>query len=730
MALALSVFSLSQAQQTPSQNINKPSYFATELAEDPKVDGEIINDPIWQNIPAITNLVQIKPNYGEAVSERTEVRVAYSNSTFYVAVVCYDKNADRIVVSDSRRDADLNDEDSFLFIIDTYHDRQNGFLFGTNAQGMEYDAQIDNEGKGNFNANRQQGGVIGGTNLNWDATWKVKSQLGDYGWSAEFAIPFRSLRFAPGKDKTWGLNFQRNISKNTETAYWTSLPLGFDMKRLSLAGNLSGLNLKNPGNLKLIPYVLGQYVNDKSVSPSETDTNFDAGADIKYSVTPSLTLDLTYNTDFAQVEVDDQQVNLDRFNLFFPEKRAFFLENAGQFGVGSPGEVDLFFSRRIGIGDDGSLVPIIGGARLSGKVGQTNIGFLSMFTDDVVEANIEKNNFTVARVNHNFGGTRSSLGGIFVNRAGLGEMEDDYNRVYAMDGKWGIGNKATINGFVAKSTTPGIEKGDHAFKILGNYEWSGWNINAGYTEVGKGFNPEVGFLQRTAFRKPEFLVFKAHRFKNAGKMLEIRPHVSYRGYWNFDDQLITSFLHVDNHWVFKSGFEIHTGINFTTERVLEDFTISDVTVPVGNYENEELQLVITTNPNNALSFDTRTIIGGYFNGHQITNSGTAKYRVGDKFNSSLTFSHSDIQLDTGDLTALVGGLRLSYSFTPRIFFQSLIQRNNVSNITSVNARFGWLQNANTGLFVVFNVVKDDDLIDAVDNQTLTIKYTHRFDLLN
>jgi hypothetical protein len=406
------------------------------------------------------------------------------------------------------------------------------------------------------------------------------------------------------------------------------------------------------------------------------------------------------------------------------------LENAGQFGVGSPGEVDLFFSRRIGIGEEGSLVPIIGGARLSGKVGQTNVGFLSMFTDDVVEADIEKNNFTVARVNHNFGGTRSSLGGIFVNRAGLGEMDDDYNRVYAMDGKWGIGNKATINGFVAKSVTPGIENGDHAFKILGNYEWSGWNINAGYTEVGEGFNPEVGFLQRTAFRKPEFLVFKAHRFKNAGQMLEIRPHVSYRGYWNFDDQLITSFLHVDNHWVFKSGFEIHTGINFTTERVLEDFTISDVTVPVGNYENEELQLVITTNPNNALSFDTRTIIGGYFNGHQITNSGTAKYRVGDRFNSSLTFSHSDIQLDTGDLTALVGGLRLSYSFTPRIFIQSLIQRNNVSNITSVNARFGWLQNANTGLFVVFNVVKDDDLIDAVDNQTLTIKYTHRFDLLN
>ncbi|SHG29384.1 hypothetical protein SAMN04488116_0803 [Flagellimonas flava] len=725
-------FFFTQAQQTQLMDSisDRPQFEAVVLENDPQIDGEIINDPIWQQVPAIENLIQLRPNYGQPVSEKTVIRVAYSKSTFYVAVVCYDSEPEKLVVSDSRRDADLNDEDSFLFIIDTYHDRQNGFLFGTNAQGMEYDAQIDNEGKGNFNANRQQGGVIGGTNINWDASWMVRTQMGDFGWSAEFAIPFRSLRFAAGSNKTWGLNFRRNISKNTETAYWTSLPLGFDMKRLSLAGKLTGLNLRNPGNLKLIPYALTQFVNNKAVDPSETDTNFEVGADIKYSITPSLTLDLTYNTDFAQVEVDDQQVNLDRFNLFFPEKRAFFLENAGQFSVGSPGEVDLFFSRRIGIGDDGDLVPIIGGARLSGKVGQTNVGFLSMFTDDVEEAAIVKNNFTVARVNHDFQGTRSSLGGIFINREGLGDINDDHNRVFAMDGKWGIGNKAEITGFVAKSVTPGIEENDHAFKILGNYNWNGWDLRAGYTEVGEGFNPEVGFLQRTAFRKPEFLIWKAHRLKNAGNLLEIRPHVSYRGYWNFDDELVTGFLHVDNHWEFKSGFEIHTGINFTTERVLEEFTLSGVPIPVGNYRNEELQFVLITNPNNAFSLSTRTFIGGYFNGDRVSNSGTANYRIGDRFISSLNFSHSDIQLDTGNFTALVGGLRLSYSFTPRIFLQSLIQRNNVSEITSVNARFGWLQNANTGLFVVFNIVKDDNDLDLLNNQTITIKYTHRFDILN
>ena len=594
---------------------------------------------------------------------------------------------------------------------------------------MEYDAQIDNEGQGNFNQNRQQAGVIGGTNLNWDASWKVKAETGDYGWSAEFAIPFRSLRFSSGENQTWGINFQRNISKTNETAFWAELPIGFDMKRLSLAGKMNSLNLKSPGNLKVTPYVLMQTVNDKAVDPNDTETDFEFGADVKYSLTPGLTLDLTYNTDFAQVEVDEQQVNLDRFNLFFPEKRPFFLENAGQFTVGSPGEVDLFFSRRIGIGNDGALVPIIGGARLSGKVGQTNVGLLSMFTDDVEDFNIEQNNFTVARVNHDFSGSRSSLGGIFISRSGLGDTEDDYNRVYAIDGKWGLGKKAQITGFASKSTTPGIDSNDHAFKLLANYNWNGWDLRAGYTEVGEGFNPEVGFLQRTAFKKPEFLIYKAYRPKNWGKILEIRPHISYRGYWNFDKDLVTSFLHIDNHWEWKSGFEVHTGINFTEEGVLVPFELSGVTIPADNYKHSELQLVYMTNANKKVSFSGRTVIGGYFGGDRVSNSGTLKIRLGDKFNSAFTLNHNAIDLPNGDFTAILTSARLSYSFTPRMFVQSLVQHNNISNITSVNARFGWIQNANTGLFVVLNLVKDDDYLDGLNNQSITIKYSYQFDVL-
>jgi len=714
-------------KNNPNQNLNFPITF---LKTDPTIDGNILSEAIWEQVPAITDLKQIKPNYNQPASEETAIRVAYTHKTLYIAVICYDKTPDQIVVSDSRRDGDLSDEDSFLFILDTYNDQQNGFLFGTNANGMEYDAQIDNEGEGNFSANRQQGGVVGGTNINWDASWEVKTETGDYGWSAEFAIPLRSIRFNSGTDKIWGINFQRNISKRSETAFWANLPLGFDIKRLSLAGKMTGIELKSPKNLKVIPYVLSQAIRDNT-SQKNISATADIGGDIKYSLTPGLTLDLTYNTDFAQVEVDEQQVNLDRFNLFFPEKRPFFLENAGQFSVGSPGEVDLFFSRRIGIGEGGSIVPIIGGSRVSGKIGQTNVGLLSMFTDEIDSEgglDLVKNNYSVARVNHDFAKSRSSLGGIFVNRNGIG-ISEDYNRVFAMDGRLGLGKKAQVTGYLSKSSTPGIDNRDHAFNILGVYNWNGWNLRAGYTEVGENFNPEVGFLLRSAFKKPEFLIFKQWRPKNTGKFLEVRPHISYRGYWNFNNTQETGFLHVDNHWVWESGFEVHTGINFTKETVLEAFPISQVTVDPGVYDHQEFQFVLFTNSNNKLAYRTRTVIGGYFGGNRISSNNTTSLRLGDKFNAEANLNYNRLNLPNGSTDVVITGGRLAYSFTPRMFLQSLVQYNNVSRITSVNARFGLLRNANTGLFVVVNIIKDNDFNDRLNNQNITIKYSHQFDLL-
>ena len=708
----------------------RPEVKINYIENDPIIDGNVINDKVWNTIFPITSMTQVTPNFGEPSSEKTEIRLAYTDRNLYISVVGFDSDPSKIVVSDSKRDADLNDEDSFLFILDTYNDFQNGFLFGTNSDGMQYDAQIDNEGIGNFNPNsRQKGGTLGGTNVNWDASWEVKTIKGDFGWSAEFSIPLSSLRFLPGENKTWGLNFQRNISKNSETSFWASLPLGFDIKRVSISGKLKGLDLKSPKNLKIIPYTIGNASYQKLDNQTDVSVDLDAGFDIKYSLTPGLTLDLTYNTDFAQVEVDEQQVNLDRFNLFFPEKRAFFLENAGQFSVGSPGEVDLFFSRRIGIGDEGQVVPIKGGGRISGKIGQTNVGILNMVTDEISDQNIYENNFSVARVNHDFNNSRSSLGVVYVGKNEMGDSNKHYNNVYAIDGKLGLGKKADITGFFSKSDSPGIDSSDHSFKLIANYNWDGWRINAGYTEVGEGFNPEVGFLMRSAFKKPEFIVFKQIRLKDFGPLLEVRPHIAHRSYFDFQDRLVSSWTHIDNHWVWPSGFEIHTGVNITSEGVFDAFKISDVEIPSGEYYHNELQLYIKSNPNTALSFTSRTVIGGYYGGDRFLFSNNIKYRIGNKFNSTLNLDYTKLNLENGDINALISGLRLSYSFSPKMYLQSLIQYNNVTNVTSVNTRFGMLQTANSGLFIVINFIKDSDWFDYINNRSISVKYSYQFDAL-
>lgn len=712
--------------QTPDIK-SRPTAQAYRLDQEPVVDGNVLGDEVWENVPAIDRLWQTKPKAGHPASEKTEIRVAYTTTTFYLSVVCYDSEPDKLVVSDARRDATLDNTDSFLFILDTYNDGQNGFVFGTNSIGIEYDGQVDNEGQGNFSTNRLQSGTIGGFNLNWDASWTVRASVGEFGWSAEFAIPLRTLRFASGNDQVWGINFQRNIRKTNEIAYWAALPIQFDLKRLSLAGDLTGLNLQSPGNLKLIPYALGRVSRDFEEDPSETKFKPAVGADIKYSITPAVTLDLTYNTDFAQVEVDQQQVNLDRFNLFFPEKRPFFLENAGQFSVGSPGEVDLFFSRRIGIGPEGEIVPIIGGARLSGKIKNTNIGLLNLFTDDATELQIEKNNFTVARVNQQLA-QRSSIGAIFVNRQGMGEKENDYNRTYAVDGKWGIGKKATISGFYAKTETPDTVSNEQAFKLLATYEWNGLRSYVGYTQLGQGFNPEVGYLLRSAYRKPEASVYKQFRMGGRFGLLELRPHATYRGYWNFAGFQETSYLHVDNHWVWINGLEIHTGINFTTEGVVAPFEISEgIFVTPGTYNHKEAQIVFITNPSKPVYLNTRSILGGSFGGERYINTATLGIRLGDKFNSEYSLARNDVRLPAGDFVASIFAARLTYSFKPRINLQSFIQYNSEADLWSLNIRFNLLEQANTGLFIVYN---DIYTRGNVRSRGLTVKYTHVFDLLH
>jgi hypothetical protein len=722
-----------------------PSIQAVATDTPPVLDGNVLDDAAWSGVAPFGQFTQVRPDEGAPASERTEVRIQYTPTTMYVGVVAYDSDPSQIIIADSRRDANLQDTDSFSFILDTYQDRQNGFIFGTNPAGIEYDAQVSNEGQGGggFGGGpRSQGGSGGGLNVNWDGSWIVRAVIGDFGWSAEFAIPMTTLRFDAGLDQVWGVNFERRIRRRTEVAYWAPLPRQYNLPRVSLAGTLEGLNLTAPRNLQITPYVLGQGARDSDARlatdrVATTGPDADFGVDLKYSLTPSVTLDATYNTDFAQVEVDEQQINLDRFNLFFPEKRPFFLENAGVFSVGQPGEIELFFSRRIGIAPGGGAVPILGGARVSGTVGAFRVGLLNMQTEQVGGLNVPGNNFGVARIKRELP-NRTFVGALFTNRQGVGDLStgSDHNRLFALDGQVGIGRYGLLSGFAARSFTPSLSGNEYAFRFNSEYDSEEWRLNAGYTEVAENFNPEVGFLQRFAYRRADGLVFRTFRPDFLG-FHEIRPHVSYTGYWGFDGLYESGFLHVDSHWEWQNGYEIHTGINFTDEGVRSPFEISDgVTVPEGEYSHREAMIVGNTDESRKVSLSMRLEAGGFFGGDRVTLSPTLRLRTGEAFNSEFSLSRNHIDIPDGSFTANLLRARLSYSFTPRLYVQSLLQYNDSIDLWSANLRLGWLHTAGTGLFVVFNHTTDFDRAlgygafdPTLTNQTLIIKYSRLINVL-
>jgi hypothetical protein len=714
--------------QVSAPQAERPVGQATALGGAPTIDGDVAGDPAWQAARRIDRFWQIQPNAGEAASQRTEVVVGYTDTALYIGVIAYDDEPLEIISTDSRRDSSLDETDSFRVLIDGLLDRQNGYVFGTNPAGIEFDGQVSREGQ-----NQNISGGEGGLNLNWDTPWTVRSAVSDIGWSAEMEIPFTSLRFGADEVQTWGFNFERRIRRNNEVAYWAPLSQERNLYQVSEAGSIENIRVPRQRNLQLTPYVLAKTRRGGALVDSESED--EVGFDLKYSITPSLTLDATYNTDFAQVEVDEQQVNLDRFSLFFPEKRAFFLENAGQFTVGNAQETELFFSRRIGIAN-GAPVPIDGGVRLSGKIGQrTNVGFLRM-SSDAVEGLSSGNDYSVARINQELP-NRSSVGGLFVDRSGdgslLGNGPNDENQTYALDGRWGIRDNGLLQAWVAETSTPGLTGRDDAFSVSGDYNDADWTFGAGYTEVGESFNPEVGFLARSDYKKFEGRVFRRVRPANLERFFELRPHIVYRGYWDFEGFQETGFLHMDTHWELKSSREFHTGVNLTREGLKEPFDIvPGVTIQPGTYDHEELQLVYVGDLSAPLNFEFRTTIGGRFGGDRVVVEPTIAYRIGDKFSSELVYVHNDFDLPVpnGDFTADLWRLRVSYSFSPRMLLQLLTQYNEQTDLMSSNLRFSWLQSANTGLYFVYNDIDERGFGAPPRGREFVIKYSRIFDLLN
>ena len=732
------------AQDGSSNGSSAPTGSGARAMSPPIIDG-VLNEDAWQTGPVLADFVQNEPFEGQPSTERTEIRILYDAAAVYIGAWMFESDISAVVFGETRRDADLSDTDALVIVLDTYLDRQNGFVFGTTPAGIEYDGQVIKEGQGGFGGGfggqRQQRGSGGGFNVNWDGSWDVATSRDARGWYAEFRIPFATLRYGRGGPQTWGLNISRNIRRRNEQAFWAPIPRQFDLYRISQAGTLTGIEAPARRTVDVTPYVLGSSQWDYETAPgaTTTDRDGDLGGDVKIGLTPSLSFDGTVNTDFAQVEVDDAQINLTRFRLFFPEKRPFFLENAGTFSIGTPRSVELFFSRRIGIAD-GSAVPILGGGRVSGKVAGVTVGLLNIQTRDLtrvdgttqqLEQIAPPNNYSVARVLQELP-NRSRVGALFISRLNTDDT-GDHNFTYALDGRLGIGEAISIDGYAAMTETPGLSNRERAFSISGSYTTRDWNAGLAFRELGEDFNPEVGFLERTAYRFRSARLLRHVRFPSIPWFRELRPHISIREFLDLDGFSETRLIHVDNHFEFSNGafFQL-PGLNLTREGLKDTFTIAEgVDVLAGTYDNVEVGWRFNTNESATLSLAGSSNIGGFYSGHRKGGDLTLTARFGERFVAGLRLGYFDVDLPEGSFETSLLGLRTAYSFTPRIYLQSLIQYDNQTENYSMNVRFGWLDTAGTGLFIVYN---DIERVESRSNwqpvnRAVIVKFTQQFNVV-
>jgi hypothetical protein len=687
---------------------------AARASAPPVIDG-VLTDRAWQDAVTLGDFIQAEPFEGQPATEATEVRLLYDDEAIYIGATLHDRDTSQIVTTDTRRDAGLGDMDSIQIIFDTFRDQQNGFVFGTNTAGIQYDAQVRNQGN---------------NTTSWDGSWDVKTSMTETGWIAEFRIPLRTLRYGPAP-QTWGINVFRNIQRTRERAYWAPLPRVYNLGRLSSAGELRGLELPTPRNFKVLPYAVTSA--NRNFTPGATvDADSDVGVDAKFGVTGSLNLDATVNTDFAQVEVDTQQINLTRFNLRFPEKRPFFLENSGLFTIGKGNELDLFFSRRIGLDNRGELVPIRGGARLSGKARGLNVGVLNMQTADV--GTRPGNNFSVARVSRELP-SRSGVGVMFVNRSATGDLarSNDFNRTYGADGRLGVGNYFTMSGFAARTETPGFRGRQYAYNVDTEYDDGRHRLQWQYGVTGEDFNPEVGFLENEdGYRRIYFQVEETMRQDWVRKLgfREWLPHVNGARYDYIDGGLNSADLHIDNHWDWENGWRIDTALQGGWEGLRLPFEIyPGIVVPPGEHGGFSYRQRANSDRRKSISGHFNWDIGRFLTGNQNSPTFGLRLRNSGNFTVDTTWNYRMIDLPQGSFRTNLGNMRVTYNVSPLVFVQSLVQYNDRTQRWSANLRFHWLDTAATGLFVVYNDTESLEGMGPV-NRAFIVKYVRQFDILD
>ena len=707
-----------------------------------RLDGTL-DEGMYEEVPPVSGFIQQLPDEGQPATERTDAWVFYDAQHVYVGARLWDSAPEsQWLANEMQRDSmQLINNESFSVMFDTFYDRRNGVVFFVNPIGGFMDYEITDEGF---------------SNIDWNPIWDVRTGRFDGGWTVEMEIPFKSLRYRPGASQIWGLQLGRSIRWKNEQTFLTlvSASAGVGALRVSAAGTLTGVEVQR-GNrtFEVKPYAIGSLATDLNAVPrvlNEGDGNF--GVDVKYGVTQNLTADFTYNTDFAQVEVDAQQVNLTRFSLFFPEKREFFLEGRGIFdfgrgitifrggsggGGGRPsgeggfsggGDVPtLFFSRRIGL-ETGQTVPILGGGRLTGKAGKFSIGGVNIQTDDVPGANARSTNFTVLRAKRDIL-RRSRIGGIFTRRS-VSTVGDGSNEVYGLDAAFSFYDNVNFNGYYARTRTHGLDGDDASYQGAFSYTGDLYGVRLDHLRVGDNFNPEIGFLRRDDFRRTFTSVRFSPRPTSIRAVRQFTWEASFDYFENGAGQVATRLAQARFETELENSDRFGIDVQQSHELLVQPFAItSDVTIPVGAYDFQDVFASYSLGGQRRVSGTLSIQRGEFFSGH-ITAVGYRRGRieVTPQLSIEPSISINRLDLPEGAFTTKLVTSRVTYTLTPRMFVGVLLQYNSARDSFSTNLRLRWEYQPGSELFVVYNDQRDTTLRGApmLENRAFIVKFTRLF----
>jgi hypothetical protein len=716
-----------------SADLTRATIRAVRLTAPLKIDGSL-DEEIYRATAAISDFIQQEPQEGAAATEKTEIWVFYDRDNFYLSARCWDSHPERMIATEMRRDGPrIPRNEDLAFGLDPYFDHRNGFNFEFTPVGGMMDAQIANDG--------------GTIDINWNSILEHATARFEQGWSVEVRIPFRTLRYRSTAAQVWGLQVRRMVRWKNELDYITRIPASVGERghmRLSLAPAVVGLEVPPPAkNIEIKPYAISSLSTDRTVIPNVTnDGTADWGGDVKYGVTNSLTADFTYNTDFAQVEADLQQVNLTRFSLFFPEKREFFLENSGTFrfanvtgtGAGTSGTdptPQLFYSRQIGLVGS-TAVPIIGGGRLSGRTGRYTIGLLNIVSDDATISSLPRRevpitNFAVVRVRRDVL-RRSYIGGMFTGRS-ASQTGGSANEAYGLDGTFNLKTNIAMVGYFARSHTSGVTRDDRSYKGSFDYQGDRYGVLADYTTVEKNFNPGIGFVPRPDMRRG----FGLLRFspRPGDRRSRIRKY-----YYNATAEYVTTTSgRVDNETYtgeFAVDLQNSDRASFRYSSFYEFLPVTlplgpGVAVPPGSYDYQSVLAGYNFGPQRLLfAANTSLEYGSYRDGHKTSAlvSGAALNLPPHLIvEPSYTFNYIDIP--QGTLNQHLIAPRITYGITPRAFVSALVQFNTTLNTLSSNVRLRWEYRPGSELFVVWNEQHDSDTPGLpLQNRALIVKMNH------